>query len=286
MQSHKVVKGETLEAIAKKYKAQDWKKTWSAAENKALVAMRKRPDAIQPGDVIVIPQDVEQKKRDAQKTADAKGVAQAIAKVRCALEADTVRIRRKMQILDELIAMTRKSTADMTAELQRSARKLKTTAEMVDAVAGLTFMAQNLVKLASLGYKSLGASGKALEEINKQAAKDVLQSTGGRILDGAAAIAADTLSKRQNTALLAIAATADAWTKMNSLSFWAFTAIRLYQGKSWSQVVSRDIAEEFADRIRQVAADGAKQIAGLELQKNKLAAQLAENAKLAQACKP
>ena len=52
---HKVKSGETLGAIAKKYKVKDWRTIWEADENAALVKKRKKPEKIQVGDELVIP---------------------------------------------------------------------------------------------------------------------------------------------------------------------------------------------------------------------------------------
>lgn len=61
MSEHKVKKGETLSEIAKKHKIKDWKKLWEAKENKALVKKRKEPQLIQPGDVVIIPGEGDEK---------------------------------------------------------------------------------------------------------------------------------------------------------------------------------------------------------------------------------
>ena len=52
---HKVKSGETLSVIAKKYKIKDWKTIWEAPENKDLAKKRKKPESIQAGDTVMIP---------------------------------------------------------------------------------------------------------------------------------------------------------------------------------------------------------------------------------------
>jgi len=55
-----IKKGDTLTEIAKKYQHRKWETIWDAPENKPLVAKRKKPQLVQPGDQITIPPNEKQ----------------------------------------------------------------------------------------------------------------------------------------------------------------------------------------------------------------------------------
>jgi hypothetical protein len=52
---HKVVQGEYLFGIAKKYGFPDWKKIWDHGQNAELKELRKNPNVLFPGDEVFIP---------------------------------------------------------------------------------------------------------------------------------------------------------------------------------------------------------------------------------------
>ena len=59
----KWAKGDRLERIAQKYKLKSWKPIWNHVNNRAIVKKRKKPENLQPGDVLVIPPDEKEQKR-------------------------------------------------------------------------------------------------------------------------------------------------------------------------------------------------------------------------------
>lgn len=56
-EDYEVVAGDTLSGIAGRYgyKPAEWKKVWDDPKNAAVVALRKKPEAIKPGDKLEIP---------------------------------------------------------------------------------------------------------------------------------------------------------------------------------------------------------------------------------------
>lgn len=75
--TYKVKKGDTLSGIAKKYKHKNWKTIWDHPANKRVKSQRKKPEAIEPGDVFTIPpNEAEKKKQQSEQDQMAAAVVQ------------------------------------------------------------------------------------------------------------------------------------------------------------------------------------------------------------------
>ncbi len=62
---HRVARGEHLVGIAARYGIASWKRIWNLAENQGLRELRKDPNVLLPGDVVIVP-EVEQETHPAQ----------------------------------------------------------------------------------------------------------------------------------------------------------------------------------------------------------------------------
>ena len=110
-QTHKLAKGEALDGIAKKYRT-DPKALWKAAENKALVTTRGKPEALLPGDLIVIPPSGKELKEATQKVEQLRKMRDAAGKLLDTLEKEDQRTQRRIKVYGELIVDNRKSTVE------------------------------------------------------------------------------------------------------------------------------------------------------------------------------
>lgn len=258
---HKVVKGDTLDAIAKKYKS-DAKAIWKFADNKAVVSKRGKPESIQPGDSIVIPPSDKDLKEQAKKLEDLRLAREFNADLRRVFEGESKRNQRRLAIYNELIASNRDGTAEIVRQLEGNLRDMKGWADGVDAAALIATIAVSITKIASLGAKSAQATGTALEAINKEAQKELIGMTKAPFED-AGVKAASKLKDSAASPVGYVGVMADSWSRMTSPSFWAYAAVKKIEGKSWSEAASADIGDEIEARIREVQAQGQEQEAKL-----------------------
>ena len=260
-QTHKVAKGDTLDAIAKKYKS-DAKAIWNFADNKAVVSKRGKPESIQPGDLIVVPPSDKNLKERAKKLEEMRLAREFNAGLRRVIEGESKRNQRRLAIYNELIASNRSGTAEIVKELEGNLRDMKGWADGVDAAAIIATIAVSITKIASLGAKSIEATGTALEAINKEAQKELVGMAKAPFED-AGVKAASRLKDNAASPVGYVGVLADSWSRMTSPSFWAYAAVKKIEGKSWSEAASADIGDEIEARIREVQAQGREQEAKL-----------------------
>lgn len=280
--THKVANGDTLDAIAKKYRSTP-KAIWAFAENKALVSKRGKPEAIQPGDVIAIPPDEKAAKERDKKLLELERGRDSNAALRAALVAEQARYERRVKVYKELVAYNRSMTDKIVAELEGTLGQMKNWASGVDVAATLANIAVSIGKIAGLGWKGAQASGEALEKINKEALKELVDMHKGLAEEGAVK-AASTMKDRAGSALGYVGVLADSWDRMTSPSFWAYAAVKKWEGKSWSEAASADVGDEIEQRIREVRSQGAEQEAKLLQQIDECLAAAKVNDKLLRDC--
>ena len=281
MTTHKVNKGEKLEDIAKKYGHRDWKTIWKAPENKGVVSRRAKPEAIQPGDLLVIPPNEKQAKETAAKLATLQQARAGNMKLRQTLESELNRIQRKVRVFDELIQGNRESTEGIVRELERNLSGMKKWADGVDVAATLAQMGTTLVKLGGLAKQSTKVGGEALKKINEEAIKEVAGLATDPLKDASIKSVA-TLKSRIGTGLGYVGVVADSWGKMTSPSFWANAYVHRKEG--FSKAMTSEIGDDIEERIRWVTAEGAKQVKRLQEQQSAIKAQLAETQSLMREC--
>jgi LysM domain len=281
---YKFVKGDTLEHIAKKHKLRDGKTIWKAPENREIVSKRKKPEQLQPGDMLFIPPSEAQLKQIAQKVLELNKARDTNLKVRSALEAEANRIKMKTKVYDDLIAGNRETTDKIVAELEKNLRSMKNWSTGVDAAKMLTQMGISLGKLGVYGFRAAHASGEALKELNKKALEEAVELAQRPMEHGTVMI----VSKLKDSASKGLAVAgllAEGWEKMTAPSFWANTVVQMTQnGKSWSEAVTSEVGEDIEDRIKSVVADSAKQIKTFQDRQKVIVAQVAEIQPLMKEC--
>ena len=282
-QTHKLAKGETLDGIAKRYRA-DPKTLWKTADNKALVTKRGKPEALLPGDVIVIPPGEKELKEATQKVEQLRKMRDAAGKLLDALEKEDQRTQRRIKVYSELIADNRKSTIEIVGQLKKTLADMKGWADGVDAAATVAQITVSLTQICAKGMQATKLSGVALEEMNKELTKDVLMLPADQLKDAGIKLAGQ-LKERADSPLAYIGVVANSWEKMMAPSFWANTFVQITQnGKSWSDAVAMDVGEDIQERIKSVVAEGMIQVQKLEQQLASARNQQAENRTLTAEC--
>ncbi len=251
-QIHKVKKGEKLIGIAKKYKHKNWKTIWNAPENKKLVSKRKKPEQIQPGDVLIIPfnqaemTDITQEITYWQQNLDADGHLVNSFDKRIKESRNTIAKLTKTAALSDQLHKS------IVVELQKTAKGAKKWGTTVDAIATVAQLMINLGKLVKTGKRAMKLSGDELEKINKQLAKDALNMAYDPIAKEARKAGAKHVQNEKSgysLALVSLGILSDSFDKMTSPSFWAWTVVRLKEGDSWSDAVTYDFQKEVKQKI-------------------------------------
>lgn len=282
-QTHKFAKGETLDGIAKRYRA-DAKALWKAADNKALVAKRGKPEALVPGDVIVVPPSEKELKEATQKLEQLRKTRDAAGKMLEALEKENQRAQRRVKIYSELIVDNRKSTIEIVGELKKTLADMKGWADGVDAAATVAQITVSITQICAKGMQASKLSGAALEEMNRELTKDVLMMPADQLKDVGIKLTGQ-LKERADSALGYVGVVANSWEKMMAPSFWANTFVQITQNdKSWSDAVAMDVGEDIQERIKSVVAEGVRQVQKLEQQLASARSLQAENRKLTTEC--
>lgn len=274
--SYKVRKGDTLSAIARDHGFREWKPIWNAPDNRALVAKRKAPEKIEPGDSIVIPLTEKQEKIVSTQLTKLQSESDADLSLSEALEAEVARGEARVACFNRLIAARHAMGAQLTSELNDNLNGLKNVGETVDAIATLTQLGISVGKIADIYAAAAEAEGSELEALNKEAVKE----TSDLIVDDAqdkTIKAVGILHDSVNMALAAVGILATSFEKMTSPSFWANVWVQMVDNhKGWSEAVSSDIGDDIKKRIRTVAADESRDIALLTKRKSEQQAHVDE----------
>lgn len=209
--THSIKPGQTLTAIAKDYQIAGWQALYFAPCNKDFRRRNPNPDRIPAGGKIIIPIDPIQQKE---------AIRKRIANLRaCRKEAHQL-WKKEEQVIDNHF------------------KKIKGTAEKVDAAATVALILNSLARLTYKGFQVMKLSDEALEAANKKAAKEALGSratTHGR--DNTALVIASMKKESTSTVWLITKTVAQSWCDITSPSFWANTVSNLLGGKSWSRSV-------------------------------------------------
>lgn len=280
--THKVIKGDTLEGIAKKYKS-DAKEIWKLAENKAIVAKRGKPESIQPGDALVIPPNAKEAKENAKKLEALRQGRESNAQLRKVLQGEQERNQRRLKVYRELLTYNRTMTEKIVQELHGNLGDMKSWATGVDVAAVVATIAVSITKIAALGWKGASASGAALEKINQEALKELVGMHKGLVEEGAVDAAAK-LKDRNDSALGYVGVLADSWDRMTSPSFWAYAAVQKMEGKTWSEAACADVGDEIEQRIKDAQRNGQEQELKLLQKIKEVEAADGENQKLLREC--
>ena len=278
LKMHKVVKGETLNAIAKKYGLSDSKAIWNAKDNQQIVSRRKKPEGLQPGDVLTIPPTDKQLKENADKLAAAKQMLAANVALQ---EVLTKRISRAAHFFETLYTLTQKSVADMAkqaAQIEADVNSAKNMALLVDT--GVEMMKEWFDKrgnIAEIGAKGTKEGIKAFTDLIKDEIGDAIKE---KVDDAITKSAIDAMKKSRIPALEAVAELTEmknqVWDNLGSPGFWMYTAAEAASKEKLTPLISKEIGSDLLARLAKVQQVHDKHIHGLyELRKSTKAQMLA-----------
>ncbi len=249
---HKVSKGETLISIAKRYKHKDWRNIWKDPANAAVLKKRKMPEKIEPGDKLVIPMNEAERKQMIELQ------RQLIAQLQVELDlAQTLSKRadkaiRASENAQKLCKSTEANYQDIIKDLKASAAGAKKWGDNVDVAAEIATLMVSLGKIAKLGKAASTASGEALKKINKEAMDEAVGMAYDPAAKEARKAGAKYLLNKDNeisSVGIAVGVVSESWDKMTSPSFWAWTAIKLWEGEGWSKAVTFDFQKDIKNKI-------------------------------------
>lgn len=261
-QEHKVKKNESLEEIAKKYGHKDWKVIWSAPENKKLVQKRKKPEAIDPGDVLFIPlndkQKKEQEKSDkaaADKKAAELKAAQTLLKT-CEedVKASKAKLKALVGMIKSHVTAANKAYQELLA-LQAKTRKwalgADVTAAIATAAATMASAFQNIEKATASQIAEIEKHSEKLVKAGKECIKLI-----GTNFPGVANAARNYSDKvalldGNRNKLAATVGSVGKWiNKGLSPSFWANTISQKMDGKTWSEAAKSEVGDDLEEQIQ------------------------------------
>lgn len=147
--NHKVVPGESLSSIAKKFKLGSWKLLYYAAVNDPLRQRRPNPNHIAPGDIVVIPPST----RDA--------------------------LNKQLQHLQEIRNQLEQSYRKQKQELAASFANVKMWGMGVDAAALLASAIGGIVQIARVARPGYYKTAADLAKANAELLKSLLSAKGG-----------------------------------------------------------------------------------------------------------
>lgn len=249
---YKVKRGDTLIKVCKSYGLKDSDAVWNDKDNEKIKKLRKKPEAIQPDDLIVLnPQG--------PSSTEVKETLKEIDGMIASLE-------NKLANLQEAKKSLLQSKNQIISELAASYKQAKSTGDKTDAAATVALIIVDLTKLASKAHKAIELSGDALEAANREMLKEVGKMKLQQARDIGAEIVSD-IEPKNSAALNALIATADAWKKMTSPSFWAYAYVKGMDEwkntgsipKAWAKGVTADPKADYQEAVgnveRQIAAN-------------------------------
>ena len=282
--THKVAKGDTLEGIAKRYGQRDWRAIWNALPNKGIVSKRRKPESIQPGDLLVIPPNEKEIREKAAKLAALQTSRDANQRLSTTLQAEIARCAKGFNVLSDLIPATVRHTQQVIAELEADLASMKNWESGVDTAKALVDLAGPVKKLGEAGLKAATGGAKELArfvEEGRKLADDVKRDSD---MDKAIGAAADALKDDENPAVAALGILADSYQKMTSPSFWANAIVQMKQGKSWSEAMTREVGADVRERIKMVETSHDKQIHQLHEAHRRIKTQMETRRRLWKEC--
>ncbi|MEM8577334.1 MAG: hypothetical protein AAGF60_05745 [Pseudomonadota bacterium] len=265
--THKWKKGDKPATIAKKHGHRSFDTIWKDRANKALAAKRKTPEGLQPGDVVAIPlSPMEVDALSAEALVHQQTIRGETAMLKT-YEAKRKRFERSIKRLQRAITDSNKMHASIVKEMQAHAKGAKRWGDGVDVAATLINLSRSLAKLTKIGYKSLAEAGEELAKSNKEAAKEAMNMAYNPIRDEAAKAIGKHLTKEKsnyNVVIQGVGVVINSFFKMTSPSFWGWTAVKLYEGKGWSEAVTYDFQAEVKNKIARLSALQKETVRGLQ----------------------
>ena len=265
---HKVVKGDTLSGISKKYGHKHWKDVWDAKENKAIVSKRKEPRSIQPGDTLIIPFTAKEISVMSQLAVEYQETVMWEAELISELDDRKKKYERTIKGLENTVKSSNKLHKALVGELKKAAAGAKKWGQGVDVAATVINITRGLTKMTAKGYKTLAMEGDELIKANKEMQKSALKFAYGPLKKPVAKGVGGHLTDANNNYQMAVAAggiVLESYAEMMSPSFWAWKYVRLREGDSWSDAVTYDFQKDCANKIAGLERDHAAMVRKLKI---------------------
>lgn len=257
---HTVKKGENLDKIAKSYAIKSFKDIYEDPVNAKFRKTRKKPDLIQPGDKIIIPN-----------FALTKDKRKSLSALISTIEA---RIKRQEASVKELQA----STKALKSEINQGKSSFKKTQTAVDGAAMVLTILASLGKIVAKGAKMSTMSASEVSKANKEMLKEVGDMHLSAV-EPALQAGAQTMSTKTNKAVAYSGILIDSFFNLTSPSFWGKTYMKaqdeglfkkLALGKfgegwdAWSKAVTWDPLKEFDKMSADMQAQSDKIIKSIQ----------------------
>jgi hypothetical protein len=286
MTTYTVVKGDTIETIARKHKLRDGKMLWHAPENKDLVGRRKKPENLQPGDKVAVPPTEKERKEAAARLTALTRSRDANLKLRDMLCKDVARRSQSFNAMVSLMTTSRRTKNDLVNKLEDDIRSMQNIALGVDtAAAFVRELLGSVLKLAKLGKAVASASGAELLKISREAASQIADVAKEKAGDAATEMAIERLKEDDTKDVVAtVMKINDTWDLIQQPSFWAQATTQLMQGKSLTQAVKGEVGDDLRERSRVIENLHSRHDHQLREATRCIKAKMLENAKLLKEC--
>lgn len=191
--------GDTFTKIASQHRVKHWQDLFFAKENAALRQKIQRPERLQPGHQVIIPKVVDPAIRDKERQRLI-GITRMLNSEKQKIEAEFEKLRK---------------------ENDQAARKLKTFASRIDAVAAVATVLVSLGTMSAQAAKTMSLSGEALKKANKEFLEEFLKSRAEGARDLALQVADAAIEEPDSLALMLTKSVAVAFGSVTAPSFWA-----------------------------------------------------------------
>lgn len=258
--SHKVAKRETLISIAKKYKHKSWKPIWNDRRNAKVKKLRKTPEAIDVGDIFVIPFNETQARAIQQEALRLQTKLEGEQKVTEIIQKRAEKLVKAARQLNKDRATFEKSFKAMMQLLEtcrKDSKKWKDGVDIANKVLTLLVSLKGLSKTAKSASK---ASGDELAKLNSQMAKEAVSFVTQPVQDIVKDAAVKWLLDESN-AVSEVGRTVGTvtkwWDEVQSPSFWAdgiarFTVEGNYSIDGWTKALQTDFEVELKSKINMI----------------------------------
>ena len=245
---HKLKPGENLSRIASKHGLKNWKGIWDAKGNSKLKSKRKKPELLQPGDILVIPPSPEMLKR--AQSNHAKALKAHVARI----DERIATARRAMDMLTKYRQSVAKDLDEIPKLLKKMYQEADAWATGVDVAAGVITPLVGAARLAKVAHRAAREAGEELAKLNKAQLRDAFKDLGKKKADAIGRILSEGAKGTESEALAAGKIAIDSFFKMTSPSFWGWTIASIIEGRSWSEAVTTSPKTEYEKNRKRLQA--------------------------------
>jgi hypothetical protein len=185
---------------------------------------------------------------------------------------------------DGYIKDRRESWKELGDYHESNLQSMRKTAAGVEVAMMLLEMGKNIRSLIKTGTSAMSASGKALEELNKEAMKEVGELVKLPIEPLVKNKIISWLKNSQNKPLAFLGTLGELQEKYNSLSDWCHIIAQVKTGTSLTDAVKMEIGQDLEERIKAIDTAGAKSIKQAQDEQDALRAKCVEIEKLIKEC--